>query len=204
MESLCSLREVILFGWRDLVVCNGGYGMKMMERLLKVWELIVDAFVALAGILLWVQMIIVNIEVIARRSGHPTTWAMEIASLLILWIPFMVVAWVLRNDGHVKMDLIVDHISPAAQAMIWFITSLAGVVVMLIIAVAGAVTTLNWVGTKTPTMLMLPKAPTISIICIGSFMLALQFLIRAMTSLKKWKIEKKRETTASGEIGIAS
>lgn len=171
--------------------------MKGMQRLLKVWNLVLDVFVALAGILLWAQMIIVNVEVVARRSGHPTTWATEISSLLILWIPFMVVAWVLRNEGHVKMDLIVDHISPSSQALIGFITSFAGVVVMLIVAVAGIVTTLSWVGTKTPTMLMLPKAPTISIICIGSFMFAIQFLIRAVTNFKKWKDEKHRGTITS-------
>lgn len=175
-----------------------------MQRFVRAWDLIVDMIMVLAGILLWGQMIIVNIEVVARYFGKPTTWATEISSLMVLWIPFMVVAWVLRNEGHVKMDLIVEHISPASRAMIDFITSLIGIVVMLIVAVAGLLTTLDWVGTKTPTILMLPKAPAISIICVGSFMFAVQLFIRTLTNLNKWKTLKSKGKVTSGEVPSTS
>jgi len=163
--------------------------MRIMLGLLKIWDSVVNVIVALAGILLWGQMIIVNIEVFARYSGRPTTWATEISSLLNLWIPFMVAAWVLRNEGHVKMDLIVERLSPKTQAMINCITSLFGVGGMLIVTWAGLMTAIGWIGNRTPTMLMLPKAPLISIIFVGSFMFAIQFLIRAFENFNQWKIK---------------
>lgn len=161
-----------------------------MQTFVRIWDLVVDVIVALAGILLWGQMIIVNIEVCARYLGRPTTWAAEISSLLILWIPFMVAAWVLRNEGHVKMDLIVERLSPSSQAMISLITSVIGIVVMLIVAWAGLMTAINWIGTRTPTMLMLPKALMIAIIFVGSLMLAIQFFIRASADFNRWKAQK--------------
>lgn len=161
-----------------------------MQTFVRIWDLIVDVIVALAGILLWGQMIIVNIEVCARYLGRPTTWAAEISSLLILWIPFMVAAWVLRNEGHVKMDLIVERLSPSSQAMISLLTSVIGIVVMLIVAWAGLMTAINWIGTRTPTMLMLPKAPMIAIIFVGSLMLAIQFFIRASADFDRWRAQK--------------
>lgn len=162
-----------------------------MERFVRIWNLVVDVFVALAGLLLWAQMIIVNIEVCARYLGRPTTWATEISSLLILWIPFMVAAWVLRNEGHVKMDLVIERLSPSSRAIISFISSVIGVIVMLVVATVGLVTAINWIGNRTPTMLMLPKAPIISIIFLGSLMFAIQFFIRAFTDLERWRALKR-------------
>jgi TRAP-type C4-dicarboxylate transport system permease small subunit len=175
-----------------------------MERFVKTWDLVVEVVVVLAGILLWVQMIIVNIEVVARYFGRPTTWVTEVSSLLILWIPFMATAWVLKNEGHVRMDLILDRFSPSTQAMVNCITSLVGVVVMFVVAIAGVMTTIDSIGYRTPTTLMLPKAPLIAIIPVGSFMFAIQFFLRAVINFNKWKAAKSGGTIASEKVGAAS
>ncbi len=167
--------------------------MKAHRTFLKTWDRLNGVFMVLAGILLWGQMVIVNIEIFARYVGRPTTWVAEISSILILWIPFMIGAWVLRREAHVKMDLLVEHLSPRSQALINFITSLMGAAAMIIVTVAGFLTTLYWIGNKTPTMLMLPRSPIIGIIFVGSLLFAVQFFIRAMESLNQWKTGKVRE-----------
>src|SRR3989304_6944887 len=115
--------------------------MNVLRGFVRVWDRLLDAIMVLAGILLWGQMLIVNIEVFSRYFGRPTIWVAEISSILVLWIPFMIAAWVLRKEGHVKMDLFVERLSPRSQAMINCITSLTGVIVMLIVAGAGLMTT---------------------------------------------------------------
>ena len=146
----------------------------------------------LAGILLWGQMLIVNVEVFSRALGHPTTWVAEISSILVLWIPFMIAGWVLRKEGHVKMDLLVERLSVRSQALMNFLTSLIGVVVMLIVTLSGFMTMLYWIGNRTPTMLMLPRSPIIGIIFLGSLLFAIQFLIRAFENFNQWKAEKAK------------
>jgi C4-dicarboxylate transporter, DctQ subunit len=172
-----------------------GHRMKGHRTLLRTWDQLNEALMVLAGILLWGQMVIVNIEIVSRYLGRPTTWVAEISSILILWIPFMIGGWVLRKEAHVKMDLLIEHLSPRSQALINFITSLIGVFVMLIVTVAGFLTTLYWIGNKTPTMLMLPRSPIIGIIFVGSLLFTIQFLIRAMENLKQWKTGRVRETS---------
>lgn len=166
--------------------------MKSLADLTKVWDRMIDAIMVLAGVLLWGQMLIVNVEVLSRSLGHPTTWVTEISSILILWIPFMIAGWVLRKEGHVKMDLIVERLSVRSQALINFVTSLIGVVVMLIVALSGLMTALSWIGNKTPTLLMLPRSPIIGIIFVGSLLFAIQFLIRAFENFNQWKAEKAK------------
>jgi C4-dicarboxylate transporter, DctQ subunit len=171
---------------------EGTQGMRVLPEFTKVWNRIVDAIMILAGVLLWGQMLIVNVEVFSRALGRPTTWVAEISSILVLWIPFMIAGWVLRKEAHVKMDLLVERLSVRSQALINFITSLIGVVVMIIVAFSGFMTTLYWIGNRTPTMLMLPRSPIIGIIFIGSLLFAVQFLIRALENFNQWKAEKAR------------
>jgi TRAP-type C4-dicarboxylate transport system permease small subunit len=169
--------------------------MKAQRTLLRTWDRLNEAIMVLAGVLLWGQMVIVNIEIFSRYFGSPTTWVAEISSILILWIPFMIGGWVLRREAHVKMDLLIEHLSPLNQALINFITSLMGVIVMLIVTVAGFLTTLYWIGNKTPTMLMLPRSPIIGIIFVGSLLFTIQFFIRALENLNQWKTGRVRETS---------
>ena len=167
--------------------------MKSQRTFLRTWNRLLEAIMVLAGVLLWGQMVIVNIEICSRYFGRPTIWVAEISSILILWIPFMIGGWVLRREAHVKMDLLLEHLNPRSQALINFITSLIGVIVMLIVTVAGFITAVYWIGNKTPTMLMLPRSPIIGIIFVGSLLLTIQFLIRALESLNQWRTGRVRE-----------
>ncbi len=164
--------------------------MKAPHGFVKVWDRLIDGFMVLAGILLWVQMLIVNIEVFSRYFLKPTIWVAELSSIIILWVCFLVPAWVLRKDAHVRMDLVLQRLKPKTQAMINFCTYLMGVAVMLIVAGAGLMTTIYWIGNKTPTMLMLPRSPIICIIFVGSLLFAVQFFINAMNYLEEWRTER--------------
>ena len=167
--------------------------MKAQRTLLRTWDRLNDVIMILAGVLLWGQMAIVNIEIFSRYLGRPTTWVAEISSILILWIPFMIGGWVLRKEAHVKMDLLIERLSPRSRALINFVTSLIGVIVMFIVTVAGFLTTLYWIGNKTPTMLMLPRSPIIAIIFVGSLLFTIQFFIRALENLNQWRSGQVRE-----------
>jgi len=180
---------------------EGMQGMRVLPEFTKVWDRMIDAIMILAGVLLWAQMLIVNVEVFSRALGHPTTWVTEVSSILVLWVPFMIAGWVLRKEGHVKMDLLVERLSLRYQALINFVTSLIGVVVMLIVAFSGFMTTLSWIGNRTPTILMLPRSPIIGIIFLGSLLFAIQFLIRAFENFNQWKAEKAKAQGCREKVG---
>jgi len=91
------------------------------------------------------------------------------------------------------MDLLIERLSPRSRALINFVTSLIGVIVMFIVTVAGFLTTLYWIGNKTPTMLMLPRSPIIAIIFVGSLLFTIQFFIRALENLNQWRSGQVRE-----------
>lgn len=161
--------------------------MKLLNRFVRGWDRLLDAIAVVAGVLLWGLMLIVNYEIFSRYLGSPTTWVAEISSILVLWIPFLIAGWVLRNEGHVKMDLLVERLDPKKQAFVNCCTSIVGAAVMIIVTVVGFMTTMYWLGNRTPTMLMLPRSPIIGVIFFGSLLLAVQFILRARANYIQWK-----------------
>lgn len=164
--------------------------MKASRSFVKVWDHLIDGIMVLAGVLFWFQMVIVNIEVFSRYFTRPTVWVAEISSIITLWVPFMIAGWVLRKDAHVRMDLLLQRLKPNTQALVNCITYFTGGVVMLIVSWAGLMTSIYWIGNKTPTMLMLPRSPIIGIIFVGSLLFAVQFFINAIIYLNEWRTEK--------------
>jgi TRAP-type C4-dicarboxylate transport system permease small subunit len=163
--------------------------IKPFEMLNRIYNSIIGLGALLAGLLLIFLMLSVTLDVALRYFfGHPTSWVVEIAGYSLLFIPFLVAAWVLKRDGHVTMDLLLQRLGPKTQALFNAITSFVSALICLIITWHGIRVTLYFfkLGYKTPTVLMLPKSIIISIIFIGSFFLSIQFLVKAYGQWKIW------------------
>lgn len=65
------------------------------------------AGVILAGMSLWISYDVVMRYVFAR----PTIWADDLSEYALLWATFLAAPWVLQNEGHVRIELLVDQLS---------------------------------------------------------------------------------------------
>jgi len=165
----------------------------MFTNFLKKTDTIFDRMLThlsiLAGFLLVFATFSVTAEVIARYFlNSPIVWVVEISEYILLYVTFLAAAWVLKNEGHVKMDLILSRLNPKTQHLTNTITSVVGVIVCSIIGWHGVRVTWRLFQTDyfTPTILELPKFIIIVIIAIGSFLLVIQFLRRAYGNLKAY------------------
>jgi len=163
--------------------------MKTFKKGEKAFDRILDILAVFASVFVFFIMCSVCYEVVARYFFNaPTTWVVEICSIILLFTPFLVGAWVLRKDGHVKMDLILVTFSLKNQALIKTITSTVAAFACLILVFYG--TKLAWDFYKTHyftnTLLRLPKSPILSIIPLGFFLLFIQSLRRARDTHGEW------------------
>jgi C4-dicarboxylate transporter DctQ subunit len=164
--------------------------MRALTKLLSIFDRGLDVMAVLAGILLLFTMISVSSEVAARYFfNRPTGWVTEVGSYVLLYVTFLVAAWVLRGEGHVSMDIIINLFSPRTQSLIQLVTSGASALVCLILAWLGA--RVSWdlfeTGYFTPTMLELPKWFLTAVISFGFLLLFVQFIRRGHASLQKWR-----------------
>lgn len=165
-------------------------GSNLLANVNKIYNRVIELGALIAGVLLIFLMLSVTLEVTLRYFlGRPTSWVGEICGYILLYIPFLVAAWVLRKDGHVRMDLVIITLSPKTQSLLNAITSFVCAAICFLLTWYGIKVTLYFsnLGYKTPTVLMLPKSIIIAVIFVGSFLLAVQFLIGTFNHLRTWR-----------------
>lgn len=152
-----------------------------MKKLLSIFDRALDVMAFLAAVILIFIMVSVCLNVILRYFfNEPLIWVNQITECFLLYITFLGSAWLLRNEGHVKVDILLNHLSSKALAFLGIISSVIGIIVSVILTFFGF--SLTWYfyhkGLYTPTILELPLSLIIIIIPIGSFMLIVQFIRR--------------------------
>lgn len=164
--------------------------MKASSKSTSSFDRLLDIMAGVAGLLLVLIMIFVCAEVVTRYIfNRPLGWVTEIGSYVLLYVTFLVAAWVLRGEGHVAMDTITNLFRPRTQSLIKVLTSAVSAFVCLVLAWFGL--KVSWdlfqAGYFTPTMLELPKWFLTAIIFLGSLLLGIQFIRRAHAALKNRK-----------------
>lgn len=164
--------------------------MRLVSRLSNIFDRINDFFALLAVIILATIALAITLEIIQRAIwGRTTAGLIELSGFGILYITFLGAAWVLRREGHVRMDILVERLPRRAQAVLNIITSLIGATACGLITFYGIKVTRFFfeTGYTLTTLLEPQKWPFIIIIPIGSFLLFIQFLRRTWGFFRDWK-----------------
>ena len=119
----------------------------------------------------------------------PPPWAWEICEVMLCLITFLGAAWLLRRKGHVSVDIVISRLGEKARTASAILTSLLGMVICLLITLAGIWITIDHfrAGITVPGYLDIPKAPFLLIIPLGCFMLTIEFLRQMIQGIKKLK-----------------
>jgi len=164
--------------------------MKVLDRFAAIFDRTNNLLAYLAGAILLFAVISVTTDVVLRYFfNKPLMWAVEINENNLLYITFLATAWVLTREGHVKVELVLNRLSPRAQNLMGLITSALGIIVCLVITWHGALVT--WrdfqIGAYEPTILKIPNAYVLFIIPLGAFLLFIQFARRTHGFLKRFR-----------------
>ena len=119
--------------------------------------------------------------------NRPTVWVQEYSEFSLVFITFLCTTWLLKRERHIKVDIVLDKLTPGTQTVVNIITSILGAITFFIVAWYGVAATWEaFAGgvarggpLQTPTFLIL------FIIPIGSFLLFIQFLRRAYGYLRE-------------------
>ena len=170
--------------------------MKLITKFASFFDRTIGLLALLGAIILVFTMLFVNYEVVARYwLNRPTPWMLEIVEYALLYLAFLGAAWVLKEEGHIKMDLVLNRLSPRVRVRLNIITSIIGAIICLVISWYGALSTWEHfqLGYIIASLLDPPKAPILAIIPIGSFLLFIQFVRRAYGFLGSWRVLPGKE-----------
>jgi TRAP-type C4-dicarboxylate transport system permease small subunit len=164
--------------------------MKFIEGFDRVFHFLNMVLFYFAAVLLGWLIFMVGADIILRSVfNSPLGWAKEISEYIILALPFLLAPWIMETEGHLKMDLLIDKLSPRAQSGLNAITYAVGALVVLILCVFSFRVTLEFFQTHhfTATLLKLPKWIFIAIIFLGFAMLFIQLLRKIYGFIDDWK-----------------
>ena len=168
--------------------------MKAVMKILSVANTVFDAVVQCMAYLAAAILVFITgsicLDVVLRYSiNRPLKWVFEGTEYSLLFITFLAATWVLRKDGHVKLDLALNALGERSQAWVNTVTSLivAGVCIVITCSSANYVIYLYQHGITITKYYTLPQFAIISIIPIGFFLLFIQSLKRAYAYIRKIK-----------------
>ena len=155
--------------------------MKRLTKSARIFDITINSFAYLAALYLAFILLSVSAGVVMRYFvGQPLNWVLELSEYGLLYITFLAATWILKREGHVKIDLVLDRLTSRTRAIVNIITSIICILVCLTLVWYGSKITVEYflMGRYEDTPLRIPLAYVLGIIPLGSFLLAIQFIRR--------------------------
>lgn len=173
--------------------------MKSATDSTSFWDLVMRIAFAGSAVLIIFTMLITTAEVTVRYFFRiPMAETFEIVEYSLLWMGYLGAAWVLKQEGHTRMDIVLSRLSPRVQAGLNAFTSIICAAMWLL---------LTWVALKVTwdnyqtrfflaTLLAPPLWPILIVIPLGGFLLFVQFVRRARGYAEIWRASGKKKEQA--------
>lgn len=166
----------------------------MLKKLGAVFDYIISGMAAFGGGIIVFCMIIVAANITMRYMWNISqSWLMQFIEYSLLFMTFLGIAWVMRSEGHVKMDLLLNRLGIRPRSIVVAVTSALNAIIFLIVALYSAEVTWDFFlrGYFDYKVINVPKAYVLFIIPLGSFILAIELIRRTIKHLGIWRNSKK-------------
>ena len=124
-------------------------------------------------------MLCVSADVILRSVlNRPITWVNEGTEYSLLYITFLGAAWLLKKEGHVRVDIVLNRLEPRTRGILNVVTSVILAVVCFLLVWYGTQSTLDNFqrGILSVRYYELPKFAFLAVIPLGSLLLFIESL----------------------------
>ena len=157
------------------------------NRFWKLFDLIIDSFAVLGGILILLVTLFVTYSVTHRYLHYkPPIWILQCTEYALLWLTFLGAAWLLKKDGHIRIDTIVRRFRPKGRLVFDIIVACLGCIVCIIIFWFGVEKTIDLYqrGIMDVKGVTMPQYPLFLVIPLGGLLLLIQFIRNLSAHLK--------------------
>jgi len=157
-----------------------------LKRLNQVAEKGENILAKVAIVILCLVIISVCLEIFMRYFlNRPLVWVVEITEYALLWVTFLGAAWLLKQGGHVRVDVIVNFMSDRWKNRCAVFSATLGLLISVILTFFGGYATYDhWARNMfKPTVLEFPTWIVLAAIPVGSIFLMLRFLNQMLEHL---------------------
>jgi len=100
----------------------------------SVLDRLIDALAVVAGALLCALVLLILVDVMARYlRWFSLAWGLEASEYILYAVTFLGAPWVLREQGHIAIDLVVERLSERARRKARVVANALGAVVCAVL-----------------------------------------------------------------------
>nr|AFI78732.1 TRAP dicarboxylate transporter, DctQ subunit [uncultured bacterium ws406H10] len=169
-------------------------------RLTLGFERFSAALAAVAAVLTLAMSLWISYDVIARNLfGIGSPWFFDLSEYALVWITFLAAPWVLMQDRHVRIEIIVDVLPVRLQRLLGIAVSLVAIIACAVLAWRTGIAAYEYYDRNVmmPRIWRIPRILPYFIIPLGSTMLTLAFCIRLVRYLSLTDPESAFRAAAS-------
>ena len=160
-----------------------------MTAIVTAYDRFLGYLAVVVGIMVLLSMVFVVIDVLLRYFfGAPIGWVIEVCEYFLLFTPFLGMAWLVRQaEGHIRIDIIVQALSPRLQAALNCWGSFLVAVTLAIGSYYSAISASGHIARNvmTPGVYPIPKGYLMLVITLGFGLSAIEFARKAWGHLKE-------------------
>ena len=148
---------------------------------MKLYFVLVRVLGLLAGLAFGMLALAISLDVIARNLGwFNLPWVLEVSEYILYGATFLAAPWVLTENAHVRVDVLVSQLPKGLARAIDGVINLIGLLVSAVLIVFGALATWDSyrLGSLIFKELIFPEWWLLWIIPLAGSLLAIEFLRR--------------------------
>ncbi len=120
-------------------------------------------------------------EIVSRAAlDISNPWLVELSEITLLYITFLGAAWVLGNDKHVALDLVLNNLSERVARQFYLVLSLVAAIACFIVTWFGILMVIDQYTSdiREPTIMAPMTFWITAVVPFGLFLLGVQFIRR--------------------------
>lgn len=160
----------------------------------------IDAILNGAGFLSAVLTVLVTFlllyEVATRYFlRDPSIWALDFTMYAICYLTFLGAAWLQREGGHVRVEILTGLLNPRNQALVMGLTSVVAFLSCAIFCWQAVILTLSAYqeGEFIDGLIVVPRSLILGIMPFGLFLLCVEFVRKAFQHFQTFRNTGKNE-----------
>jgi len=177
----------------DVAVITKGLGLMTNQKIRqigaffsRVHESLCDGCARAAAWMMLGMALIITYEVLMRYFfNRPTKWVADFSDYIMLYTTFFVSAWLLKQDGHVRLTVLYERLAPRPRLIMEAINSFIGAIVCGFVIWYGVADVLDAIAKDLVLArpIPVPKYLVLWVIPFGCLLLLVQFVKSGFQSL---------------------
>lgn len=174
----------------------------------QAFERVTAVLAGLAAFLILAMSVWITYDVLSRNLfGASSPWAFDLSEYALVWVTFLAAPWVLMQDRHVRIELLVDALPTGVQRIVGVLVCLTAIIMCAILTWRTGIAAYEYFDRDVmmPRIWRIPRIFPYCIIPIGSAFLTMAFVLRLGLYLKEEDPEAvlRRRAGAGQETGLS-